>query len=362
MGGCNMQIQKLRRWHSLLFLGSDSISSLCLSTLASHPTVTQLEVLSPSLSTPLADTAKRLGLKVSAPASAHAKMLEWDLLQPAAEIWSQRFDYLVVASFGHFIPEKLLNHFPRNLNMHPSLLPKYRGASPIQFTILNKDSIAGVSIIELHPKSFDKGRVLLQQPLQGIDLARVTYADLSVLLAKLGGTLLTKAIDEFSSLTPVTQDDAQASKAPKLSPDLGQLKCQESAVQIYTTFRALFGTSIRPFFSFRGSLILPQKMRLATSEEAEILSKRYPKAIPGSIWVLFPALGKSVKPKSSFIKQLDPILFIQTGTGWLALTEFVRAGKPLTKSTLTEFQAAFIPQPLYQQIPVLDTGSAVSFT
>jgi len=362
MGGCNMQIQKLRRGHSLLFLGSDQISSLCLSALALHPTVTRLEVLSPSLSTPLADTAKTLGLKVSAPASAHAKMLEWDLLQPTAELWSQQFDYLVVASFGHFIPEKLLNHFPRNLNMHPSLLPKYRGASPIQFTILNQDSVAGVSIIELHPKSFDKGRILLQQPLQHVDLTRVTYADLSVLLAKLGGTMLTKAIEEFSSLAPVIQDEGRASKAPKLSADLGQLKCQDSAIQIYTTFRALFGTSIRPFFTFRGSLILPQKMRLATSEEITVLKERYPKAVPGSIWVLFPALGKSLKPKSSFIKQIDPVLFIQTGAGWLALTEFVRAGKPLTKSTLTEFQAAFLPQPLYQQVPVLDTGSAVSFT
>lgn len=357
-----MQLQGLRRWHSLLFLGSDGISSICLSALAAHSTVTRLEVLTPSVSTPLASTAKKLGLRLHAPASAHTKMLEWDLLQPAADLWSQRFDYLVVASFGHFIPEKLLNHFPRTLNMHPSLLPKYRGASPIQFTILNQDSVAGVSIIELHPKSFDKGRVLLQQPIQDVDMGKVTYAELSVLLAKLGGTLLTKAIDEFANLTPVIQDESQASKAPKLSPDLGQLKCIERAINIYTTFRALFGTSIRPFFTFRGNLILPQKLRLATFEEAKVLDEGYPNAIPGSIWVIYPALGKPLKPKSSFIKQIDPILYIKTGSGWLALTEFIRAGKSLTKSTMIEFQAAFIPQTLYQSLPVHDSGSSVSFT
>ena len=60
--------------------------------------------------------------------------------------------------------------------------------------------------------------------------------------------------------------------------------------------------------------------------------------------------------------QLDRVLFIKVGTGWLALGEFIRAGKPLTKSTLTEFQAAYIPQSLYQHFPVLDTGSSVSFT
>lgn len=246
--------------------------------------------------------------------------------------------------------------------MHPSLLPKYRGAAPIQWAIMNKDPVTGVSIIELHPKSFDKGRVLLQQSLQSVDMTSVTYSDLSQHLAYLGGQLLTKAIDEYQNLAPIDQDETQAVPAPKLNVDLGQLKCSQSAVDVVTTFRALYGTSTRPSFTFQGSQILPHKLRLATKEEMQVLDERYPKAAPGSIWVIYPQIGKTVKPTVSFLKQIAPVLYIKTGKDWLALTEFIRAGKPLTKSTLTEFQAAFIPQALYERFPVLDSGSSVSFT
>lgn len=71
---------------------------------------------------------------------------------------------LLTASFGHLIPSSLLSRFlPLNtINVHPSLLPKYRGAAPIQWALINGDAETGVSIQELSRGTFDKGRILGQ--------------------------------------------------------------------------------------------------------------------------------------------------------------------------------------------------------
>ena len=344
----------------MLFLGSDGISAICLKALAKHETVSKIEVVSPSKATVLAEAAKSMQLQVLSPSTPHSKMLDWDLFQPTSDFWTKQFDFMVVASFGYFIPEKVLQHVPATLNMHPSLLPRHRGASPIQFSILSQDRKTGVSIIDLHPKAFDKGKVILQEELNSVDMGSATYAELAERLAELGGKMLVRAMEEYGNIVPVEQDEQLATKAPKLSPEVGQLKCSESSNAIYLKFRALFGTSIRPSFSFRGKLILPQKLRKVSNAEAEALSVRYPLAVPGSLWVLFPALGKEVKAKAAFLKQIDPVIFLRTADGWLALTEFIRAGKPFTKTTLTEFISSNLPQSRFQQpSPIL--GSDVSF-
>ncbi|KAI7864256.1 formyl transferase [Spinellus fusiger] len=70
----------------------------------------------------------------------------------------------VVVSFGQFIPPDIINSFKDGaINVHPSLLPKYRGAAPIQHTILAGESETGVTVQELHEKVFDGGRILLQR-------------------------------------------------------------------------------------------------------------------------------------------------------------------------------------------------------
>jgi len=69
----------------------------------------------------------------------------------------KQYDFLSIASFGHKVPDKLLKKSNININLHPSLLPRYRGATPIQHTILNRDKVTGVSIIDVNPKKFDIG-------------------------------------------------------------------------------------------------------------------------------------------------------------------------------------------------------------
>lgn len=76
------------------------------------------------------------------------------------------YDVGVVVSFGYFLhPHMLANLSHGAVNMHPSLLPKYRGPAPIHHALLNGDATTGVSVIEIDPRAFDVGRILMQKPL-----------------------------------------------------------------------------------------------------------------------------------------------------------------------------------------------------
>ncbi|CAG8811551.1 9112_t:CDS:2, partial [Dentiscutata erythropus] len=84
-----------------------------------------------------------------------------ELVPKPSDDLSSNFDIGVVVSFGYFLPSKVIESFTKGtINIHPSLLPKYRGASPIQYTILNGDEKTGITIQELHKKIFDAGKVL----------------------------------------------------------------------------------------------------------------------------------------------------------------------------------------------------------
>lgn len=134
--------------------------------------------------TPVKAAALELGLPVLEPRS---------LRDFAAEIAGEGFDLFVLASYGRILPPALLD-VPRlgALNVHPSLLPKYRGATPIQNAILNGDTVTGVSIM-LMDAGMDTGDIVLQQSLQ-IDDAE-TYGELHDRLAEFGAELLGAALD-----------------------------------------------------------------------------------------------------------------------------------------------------------------------
>lgn len=85
---------------------------------------------------------------------------DWNIL--ADKLSSNPFDIGVIASFGHMVPDGIISHFASGmLVMHPSLLPKYRGACPIQHAILNRETSTGTSIIEISKGVFDAGDVLV---------------------------------------------------------------------------------------------------------------------------------------------------------------------------------------------------------
>lgn len=156
-----------------------------------------------------------------------------------AELASLQLDLLVVADFGQILSRDCLAVARLGgINIHGSLLPAYRGAAPVAWAMLNGERESGVSIIQMTSR-LDAGGVIAQQSLR-IERSW-TAGDLESRLAEIGAGLALKAIDslEKGTATPIAQDDRQASKAPKLKKENGQIDWSKPASAIYDHIRAM---------------------------------------------------------------------------------------------------------------------------
>lgn len=137
-------------------------------------------------------------------------------------------DVGVLASYGAILPREILNLFPHGiLNIHPSLLPKYRGPSPIQSTILSGDKVTGVTIIRLDDK-VDHGPILAQQevPLLG----RETKQYLKEYLFALGASLIEKLIQQLENdeaRLEIEQDHDKATMTKKVTRESGKINLEQ---------------------------------------------------------------------------------------------------------------------------------------
>jgi methionyl-tRNA formyltransferase len=172
--------------------------------------------------------ADELGLPVRTPAR-----LRGDT-GTQAEFAALDLDAAVVAAYGLILPEPMLNSPERGcLNIHASLLPRWRGAAPIQAAILAGDSETGITIMQMDA-GLDTGPVLLRQ---SVPISQTTTAaSLLDILAPLGAALI---LDALASLpTPVTQSDFDATYAPKLTREDGRIDWSQSATAIDRRIRA----------------------------------------------------------------------------------------------------------------------------
>ena len=133
-----------------------------------------------------------------------------------ARLEAIRPDAIIVVAYGRIIPEWMLS-LPRwgNLNLHASLLPKYRGAAPIQWAVANGESVTGATTMRLD-QGLDTGDILLQREIAiGPDQ---TAEQLFPLLAESGASLMIETLDGLQAgrITPIAQDDAASSLAPIL--------------------------------------------------------------------------------------------------------------------------------------------------
>ena len=159
-------------------------------------------------------------------------------------------DMVILVAFGQILPEEIIR-FPRLgcLNVHPSLLPKYRGAAPINWPIINGDRKTGVTIM-LMDEGVDSGDILLQEE-TNID-ADETFDDLHKKLSTMGSELLIRAvkgvIDGTISGTP--QDTSLVTLAPRLGSEAGHIDWNDESEKIVNLIR---GLSARPgAYSFLG--------------------------------------------------------------------------------------------------------------
>ncbi|ORZ25439.1 formyl transferase [Absidia repens] len=136
------------------------------------------------------------------------------------------YDLGVVVSFGYFIPPHIISSFRYGaINVHPSLLPKFRGAAPIQHTILQGESETGVTVQELDDKEFDAGRILAQATVDLSTDNNVNYKDLSQFLAEVGSDLLVDTLKNFDQCKKdaKVQDLSKVTKANKIKKEWADL-------------------------------------------------------------------------------------------------------------------------------------------
>lgn len=169
------------------------------------------------------------------------------VLQPAKlnpdflfQVSSFKPDVFVIAAYGKILPASLLNIPPQGtINVHPSLLPRHRGPSPIQQTILDGDELAGVTLM-LTDEKMDHGPILAQQELFP-SISKPTYPQLHDVLARLGGELLIEILPKWiaGNIIPKEQDHAKATYTKLLTKEDGHVDWSKPAAHIERMVRAL---------------------------------------------------------------------------------------------------------------------------
>lgn len=186
----------------------------------------------PLAASPVKQAALRLGLPVYQPE--RIKHLE-----AGAHLAELGPDAMVVVGYGQIIPQSVIDIPPLGiLNVHASLLPKYRGAAPIQWAIARGEMRTGVTTMRIDA-GLDTGDILLQRATE-ID-AEETALELGARLAAMGAELLvaTLAALEKGSLVPVPQDSTQATYAPLLKKEDGRIDWRRPAREIHNLVRAV---------------------------------------------------------------------------------------------------------------------------
>ncbi len=183
------------------------------------------------VSSPIKQRALQLGLPVTQPESIKNN----DAFR--AQLAALKPDAIIVVGYGRIIPQWMLDLPPLgNINLHASLLPKFRGAAPIQWAIARGETITGVTTMKLNA-GLDTGDILLQQEIP-IDLSD-TSETLEPKLAAVGAELTVETLRglQSGSIHPREQDNAQATLAPILRKEDGLIDFSRSATEILNRMR-----------------------------------------------------------------------------------------------------------------------------
>ena len=142
-------------------------------------------------------------------------------------------DYIVVAAYGQILPLEVLEHAPC-INLHASILPQYRGASPIQQTLLNGDTKTGVTAM-LMDVGLDTGDIL---KIDEIEVSSdMMVEDLFNSLTDVASKLTIDILENFNSFTPIKQDDSKMTHCSKISKADGEVQFLD-ALSLYNKYRA----------------------------------------------------------------------------------------------------------------------------
>ncbi|MDU4379381.1 methionyl-tRNA formyltransferase [Anaerococcus sp. HMSC075B03] len=162
----------------------------------------------------------------------------------------KNIDYIVVVAFGQLIKEKLLEEYKNKIiNLHPSSLPKYRGSSPVQFSLLNGDKKTHASAM-LIEKGMDSGDILNQKEVE--IKAEDDFTSLSEKLSKIGSEVILESVlnyDDFMK-NRIKQDNDKATFTKKITKEMGKIDFNQSKEEIINKIRA-FVEFPKAYFSYK---------------------------------------------------------------------------------------------------------------
>lgn len=241
----------------LIFCGTPAFAVPTLEKLATAGHKIHLVVTQP-------DRPKGRGLDlVASPVKQSALKLNLPLAQPdriktnddfRSRLTALKPDAIIVVGYGRIIPQWMLD-LPRfgNINLHASLLPKYRGAAPIQWAIAQGETITGNTTMRIDA-GLDTGDILLQQELA--IAPEDTSETLAPRLAESGADLMLQTLRslEAGSIKPRAQDDSQATLAPILKKEDGQIDFSRTATEIFNRLRG-FQPWPGAYTKFRGKTL-----------------------------------------------------------------------------------------------------------
>lgn len=312
------QLNNMAKKYQVAFFGTPSYSLPCLEVLAKHPSV-DLKVVVTQVdkpagrggkisAPPVKELAQKLNIPIIQPISIRKNLLDFlkDLAQYEKE---QKFDLAVVIAFGQILPQALLDHFKFGcLNLHASILPRWRGAAPIQRAIMAGDKTTGVCLMKMEA-GLDTGPVLAQQETPILDTEN--YQSLHDKLAKISADLIAQNIDNYilGKLQAQNQASEGVTIAKKISHEDARIDWNKPAKQIELQIRAL-SPFPGAFSTYNGKRL---KIFAAKSKSLNSTSKE-----PGSITLVD-------------TDQLE----VQTADTILALEELQLEGKK--KMTVAEF-------------------------
>lgn len=227
--------------YRIIFMGTPDFSVPALQRLIDGPDQVVAVVTQP-------DRPKGRGKKLTPPpVKVLAQSASIPVLQPtkiktaefADELRAFNPDLIIVAAYGRILPASILDLPPLGcINIHGSLLPRHRGAAPIQWAILAGDKEAGVTIMQMDV-GMDTGAMLLPAsvPIEKDETAGSLFTKLS----NLGGTTLLTALDLLrqDKLPPIEQDHSLATKAPPLKKEDGSIDWSKSAGEIHCHIRGM---------------------------------------------------------------------------------------------------------------------------
>jgi methionyl-tRNA formyltransferase len=263
--------------------------------------------------TPVKRQAQKLGLPVFTPAKLEAP----DFLE---EMRRMQSDLMVVVAF-RFLPEALYTIPPQGaINLHASLLPKYRGAAPIQWALIQGAEVTGLTTFFIN-RTLDQGDLLLQRE---VAIAPDdNFGSLSARMAEQGAELLLETIEgiEAGTLAPKKQDDSQATRAPKITKEICVIDWSRSAAKIHNLVRGLAPEPGAVTF-FRGKRLKILRTRVTPAKEV---------GSAGAILRADPKQGLLVATPGGCLELLE----VQPeGKSPISGPEFVRGYRPRTGEKL----------------------------